>query len=264
MPPPAVVELLNQKALQYNHSKYLAADPAGVMHQFKDPADQAVAGFFAATLAWGRRDIILRSCQRLLERMDYAPSAFVRHASWREIAAAPKFVHRTFQERDFRYFVFALRNLLLAYGSLQRAFTAGWQPDSRGLYPVLSNFQERFFMPPRNGSRTLKHVSNVRKGASAKRLAMFLRWMVRKDENGFDLGIWSEIPMELLVLPLDVHTGRVARELGLLQRKQNDWRAVQEVTRVLQALKPEDPAWYDFALFGLGVYEDYPKKPLHW
>ncbi len=195
--------------------------------------------------------MILRNACRMMELMDDAPHDFVRGASDAELARLESFVHRTFNGADFRDFVMALRHMEEAHGGLGAYFEGAWQRLG-DMKSVLAEFHREFC-----GVRS-KHVSSVERGGACKRLNMFLRWMVRDDGRGVDLGIWRRIPASALYLPLDVHSGRVARKLGLLERRQDDWRAVEEVTVRLRELDPTDPARYDFALFGAGIDGNVP------
>ena len=252
-------EWLDEAADRFERPDFLEADPLGIPHRYANPEDAAVAGFFAATLAWGNRKSILRSCHALLDRMDDAPAEFVASASTEELRRLDDFVHRTYQGEDARRFVLCLRSLE-PDGGLQGVFEAAFRdaPDTAGRPGVpdagvaLHAFKARFFRDHPAG-RTSKHVADPLKGSAAKRLCVYLRWMARPAQRGVDLGLWDGIPLSALRLPLDVHTGNVARQLGLLHRKASDWRAVEEVTDVLRMLDPDDPVRYDFALFGMGV-----------
>lgn len=252
-------EWLDEAADRFERPDFLEADPLGIPHRYANQEDAAVAGFFAATLAWGNRKSILRSCHALLDRMDDAPAEFVASAGPEELRRLDDFVHRTYQGEDARRFVLCLRSLE-PDGGLQGVFEAAFRdaPDTSGRPGVpdaglaLHAFKARFFRDHPAG-RTTKHVADPLKGSAAKRLCMYLRWMARPAQRGVDLGLWDGIPLSALRLPLDVHTGNVARQLGLLRRKASDWRAVEEVTDVLRMLDPDDPVRYDFALFGMGV-----------
>lgn len=251
--------MLDEAADRYERPDFLEEDPLGIPHRFSDPEDIAVAGFLAATLAWGNRKSIIRSCEDLLDRMDGAPADFIRDAGPRELKALGGFVHRTFQEEDAGRFVRCLQSLGRD-GGLEGVFTAAFASapavEGRAGVPdmgwALHAFKERFFADEPAG-RTVKHVADPRKGSAAKRLCMYLRWMVRSSRRGVDFGLWSGISPAALRLPLDVHTAGVSRALGLLDRKANDWRSVEEVTATLRLLDPDDPVRYDFALFGMGV-----------
>ena len=252
-------EWLDEAADRFERPDFLEADPLGIPHRYPNAEDAAVAGFFAATLAWGNRKSILRSCHDLLDRMDDAPAEFVADASDRELDRLADFVHRTYNGEDARRFVLCLRSLGPdggLEGVFEQAFREAPSTPGRPAVPdagaALHAFKQRFFRDHPAG-RTTKHVADPLKGSAAKRLCMYLRWMARPSQRGVDLGLWTGIPLAALRLPLDVHTGNVARQLGLLKRKASDWRAVEEVTDVLRMLDPEDPIRYDFALFGMGV-----------
>ncbi len=185
--------------------------------------------------------------------MDQSPYDFVMHASDRELRILDGFVHRTFQPDDCLFFILSLRNIYVHHGGLQAVFEKGYA-ESHSIFGTLAYFRTVFMEIP-HLVRSEKHVSNVLRGASTKRLNMFLRWMVRNDDAGIDFGLWENIPASALKIPLDVHTGNVGRSLGLLQRKMDDWKAVEELTGNLQKFDPYDPVKYDFALFGMGVFE---------
>lgn len=249
-----IKEFLDEKVSKYNRPLFIESDPIQVPKQFTQKENIEIAAFFAATLAWGNRASIIKNAMNLMKRMGNRPHEFVRHASDNELRRLDDFVHRTFNGTDCIYFVRSLRNMYSRYGGLQPVFETGYRTGGSVL-AALSYFHRVFFELP--GERTRKHVANVERGASAKRLNMFLRWMVRSDDRGVDFGLWQGIPMSALMLPLDVHTGNVARKLGLLHRKQNDRKAVEEVTAALRKLDATDPVRYDYALFGLGVFEKF-------
>lgn len=236
---------------KYNRAEFIEADPVSVPHRFTEPDDREIAGFLAATIAWGNRRSIVRNGCRMMQYMDNAPAEFVRHASDREIDALAGFVHRTFNGSDLRDFVLALRALCLRYGGIGSFFESRYAA-LRNMAAVLADFRREFFSAP-HAPRCEKHLSSVEKGAACKRLNMYLRWMVRRDDRGVDFGLWRSIPMSALYLPLDVHSGDMARALGLLSRRQNDWRAVELTTAALRVFDPQDPVRFDYALFGAGV-----------
>lgn len=245
-------ELLHEKARQYNSSHFIIEDPISIPHQFSKKEDVEISGFLTATIAWGQRKTILNSARRIMNLMDDAPHDFIRNHQPQDRQRFKGFVHRTFNEDDLIYFVHALQEIYRHYGNLENAFAAHHQ--GTGVYHAITGFRRIFFEPP-HLSRTEKHVSNPAKNSACKRLNMFLRWMVRRDQKGVDFGIWDKIKPSDLSCPLDVHSSYVARQLGLIVRKQNDWKAVQELDQSLRKLNPEDPVIFDFALFGLGVYE---------
>ncbi len=249
-------ELLERLHDTYNRAEFIADDPISVPHRYAERRDREIAGFLAATIAWGNRKAIVRNGQRMMQYMDDAPSDFVRNASERELALLSSYVHRTFNGHDLRDFVLALRRMDELYGGLGGFFESRF--ETLGSVPaVLSAFRREFFASD-HAARCEKHLSSIDKGAACKRLCMFLRWMVRRDGRGVDFGEWRRIPMSALYLPLDVHAGAMGRALGLLVRRQNDWRAVEEITAALRAFDPADPVRYDFALFGAGM-DGYPE-----
>lgn len=252
-------EFLLEKAEQYETPEFLPSDPLSIPHRFSDRTDVEVSAFFAATLAWGNRVSILRSLNSLMERMDHAPGSFVRDHLASDLKAFDGFVHRTFQAEDARSFVQALRQILDKHGTMEKALLHQWDNSAQpsGLKQAFSGFHEMFVQMDGVALRSRKHVANPATGSAAKRLNMWLRWMVRSSRRGVDLGIWTDIPPAALHIPLDVHTSSVGRKLGLLQRKANDWRAVEELTSALRKIDPVDPCRLDFALFGLGAMEGF-------
>ena len=247
---------LDEKVEKFNRPAFVETDPIQVPRKFTQKEDIEISGFLTATIAWGNRTAIIKNAERLNSLMGNQPFDFVLNASNPEIQQLQKFVHRTFNGTDCIYFINSLKNIYKNHGGLQSVFEMGFQSaNQRTVKSALANLFEIFFELP--GERTRKHISNVQKGSSGKRLNMFLRWMVRNDKNGVDFGIWDGIPASELMLPLDVHTGNVGRKLGILQRKSNDWKAVEEITKTLRKFDPTDPIKYDFALFGLGAFEKF-------
>jgi uncharacterized protein (TIGR02757 family) len=254
-------ELLERLHDRYNTPEFVAADPISIPHRFFEAGggdapqpranDIEIAGFLAATIAWGNRKAIVKSAGRMIDMMGGEPYSFVMSASAGELDAVKSYVHRTFNGEDFRSFLLSLRHIYSEFGSMG-AFFEGEFSRTRNLREVISRFRREFFVPP-HAPRCEKHLSSVDRGAASKRVCMFLRWMVRRDGRGVDFGLWRGIPPSALYLPLDVHSAATARSLGLLTRRQNDWRAVEEVTARLREFDPADPAKYDFALFGAGI-----------
>lgn len=245
---------LDEKVLKYNNTSFIALDPIAVPHAFSKKEDIELAAFFAATIAWGNRKSILTNAQELMRRMDNTPHDFIINHTPSDLKTFDGFVHRTFQEVDVKYFAKRLQQLYRDYNSLENLFKP--KATATSMHDVLSEFHNTFFGIP-HPKRTKKHVANPAKKSAAKRLHMFLRWMVRKDNAGVDLGIWNSIAPSILSCPLDVHSGKVARALGLLSRNQNDIDAVKELDHNLRKLDPKDPVKYDYALFGLGVFEGF-------
>jgi uncharacterized protein (TIGR02757 family) len=246
---------LEEKYLQYNNPAFIESDPISIPHKFTGLRDREISGFLTAAIAWGRRDLILRSSRMLLERMDNAPYEFITSAGEDEILNLSGFVHRTFNGTDCIYFIKGLRHIYSNYSCMEDVLLQGMS-ETGSIRDGLSQLRSVFFALP-HASRNEKHFADVTGGAAGKRLNMFLRWMVRKDNRGVDFGIWKNIDQSSLYMPLDLHSGNTARRLGLLTRKMNDWKAVEELTEILRLFDPTDPVKYDFALFGLGVFEGF-------
>lgn len=253
--PENIHSFLDQKVTSFNHSNFIQTDPIQVPALFSTKENIEIAGFLAATLAWGQRPTIIRNALKLVGLMNNNPIEFLLHTPEDEWDVFLNFKHRTFNGTDCIYFLKSLRNIYQHHGGLEQVFTKGYLFE-QSIYGALVYFRKIFF-ELEHPHRTEKHVSDVVKGAAGKRLCMFLRWMIRTDQTGVDFGIWKQIPSSALMLPLDVHTGNVSRKLGLLLRTQNDWKAVEEVTAKLREFDPEDPIKYDFALFGLGAFEKF-------
>lgn len=247
--------LLEEKATFYNRPEFIEKDPISIPHLFTNKEDIEIAGFLAATLAWGQRITIISKSRELMNRMENSPFDFVRNASEKEIGSLSNFVHRTFQGDDCMTFIFALRSIYSKHGGLESVFTNGYKTNQT-IKESISSFRQIFFSAE-HLPRTRKHVPDPQKGSAAKRINMYLRWMVRNDGNGVDFGIWKSIKTSDLLCPLDLHSGNVARKLGLLNRKNDDWQSVEELTANLRKFDPIDPVKYDFALFGTGVNEKY-------
>jgi uncharacterized protein (TIGR02757 family) len=249
-----VKEFLERKVLEYNRPEFIETDPIAIPHRYRFKEDIEIAGFLTATIAWGGRKIIIQNAGRMLDILGESPYDFILSYKTSDLKKLASFVHRTFNGEDLTYFVGALRHVYKVYGGLESIFSRYAEPAS--LQGAIHCFRTIFFELPHN-LRTEKHVADPYKGSSAKRLNMFLRWMVRNDKRGVDFGLWKSLKPSQLSCPLDVHSGNVARKLGLLQRKQNDAKAVMELDASLRALDEADPVKYDFALFGLGVFEKF-------
>jgi len=247
-------KFLDEKVELYNRPAFIESDPISIPHQFTKKQDIEIAGFLAATIAWGNRKMILRNGNRMMELLDHSPYEFIMNSSNDEIEMIKGFIHRTFNSTDLIYFLKALQNIYRNRGGLENIFNKFKTRESLQL--TIHEFYGIFFELAHE-KRTERHVSDPFKGSAAKKLNMFLRWMVRRDDKGVDFGIWKKIDPSMLHIPLDVHSGNTARQLGLLTRKQNDWKAVEELTGVLREFDAADPVKYDFALFGLGVNEKF-------
>ena len=241
---------LDEKAQFYEQNWFIEDDPISVPHQLTQKEDIEICAFLTATIAWGQRKTIINNAQRLLQLMEGTPHSFILNHSASDLKPFQSFVHRTFNGDDLLYFIYALREIYTHHNGLEAVFSK--YPND--MQHSISAFKEVFFSWP-HLPRTQKHVSNPLKKSTAKRLNMFLRWMVRSSDNGVDFGLWKKIQPSELMLPLDVHTATVSRKLRLLKRKQNDWNAVEQITKKLRKFDPMDPTKYDFALFGIGAYE---------
>jgi len=246
---------LEEKYLKYNNPGFIACDPVSIPHMFSDNRDREISGFLTAAIAWGRRDLILRSSRIMVEMMDNKPYDYISSVNDNELHRLSSFVHRTFNGNDLTYFIKGLRHIYSNYSSMEDVITEGMVTDG-SLKSGISHLRACFFSLP-HSKRAEKHFADVQGGAAGKRLNMFIRWMVRIDNHGVDFGIWRKIDPSMLYIPLDLHSGNTARRLGLLTRRQNDWKAVEELTDVLREFDPSDPVKYDFALFGLGVNEKF-------
>ncbi len=240
---------LEEQYLQYNRLDFIESDPVSVPHLFKGRQDIEIAGFMSATIAWGNRKSIVSNALKLMTMTDMAPHAFLMNAKPHEFRPFLSFVHRTFNGDDCLFFLASLKNIYARHGTLEPLFSS---MNSSGAAHAIGRFRGAF-LETDHLPRSEKHLANPAAGSAAKRINMFLRWMVRVDSHGVDFGLWKSIDPASLVIPLDVHTGRVARALGLLQRTQNDWKSALELTQILRQFDPADPVKYDYALFGTGV-----------
>lgn len=245
---------LDEKVNIYNNPDFIETDPIQIPHLFTLKEDIEISGFLIATIAWGNRKSIINNGHRLVEMMGNSPYDFVMNFSERHTESLSHFVHRTFNSDDLVYFLKSLQNIYKNHGGLENLFSKYAEKDS--MQPAIHHFKKTFFELP-HLSRTEKHISDPLKNSAAKRINMFLRWMVRKDAAGVDFGIWKSIAPSQLSCPLDVHSGNVARKLKLLNRKQNDAKALIELDKSLRSMDSIDPIKYDFALFGLGAFERF-------
>lgn len=247
-------DFLDDKVIQYNSPNFIESDPIQIPHQFSLKEDIEIAGFLTATIAWGNRKMIINNSKRMMTLLGNSPYDFIMTHNETQLEKLDDFVHRTFNSDDFKTFIKALQHIYTKHNGLEMAFAKS--QTSLSMQPAITEFKKLFFEVPHQ-KRTTKHVSDPLQGSAAKRINMFLRWMVRQDNKGVDLGIWKSISPASLSCPLDVHAGNVARKLGLLSRKQNDSKALAELDTALRKLDANDPVKYDFALFGLGVFEGF-------
>jgi uncharacterized protein (TIGR02757 family) len=245
-----VKDFLEKKYLEYSKPEFIETDPIQVPHLFTKKEDIEISGFLTATISWGQRKSIIKSAKHLMQLMDHAPYDFILNHTKQDLRLFDDFIYRTFNSEDLKYFLVSLKHIYENKDGLEKVFTG------EDVKTKIINFKKTFFEHP-HPTRTEKHVSNPAKGSAAKRINMFLRWMVRSPKEGIDFGIWKSIQPKELMCPLDVHSGNVARKLNLLKRTQNDWKSAEELTGKLKTFDNNDPVKYDFALFGLGVFEKF-------
>jgi uncharacterized protein (TIGR02757 family) len=250
-------DFLNKKVDEYNQPFFIEADPICIPHLFSKKQDIEIAGFFAAIFAWGNRTTIINKSKELMAFMDNAPHQFCLEHTDNDLKKLLYFKHRTFNPTDLFYFIDFFKQHYAANDSLETAFTRGMKKRDVFIENALNGFYQYFFSLEHVPKRTLKHIASPAKKATCKRLSMYLRWMVRSDNNGVDFGIWKDISPAQLAIPLDMHVARVAQHFSLLTRKNTDWLAVTELTAAMKQLDSKDPAKYDFALFALGVLEKF-------
>ncbi|MES2574953.1 MAG: TIGR02757 family protein [Bacteroidota bacterium] len=254
MNPSELKSFLDEKVLQYNTLDFIESDPVQIPHLFTQKEDIEIAGFLSATIAWGNRKMIIKNSHKMIDLMGNSPYDFVMSHTEHNLEQLQSFVHRTFNGQDFTSFIKGLQHIYKNHCGLEAVFAKN--QESYSMQNSISKFKQIFF-EIEHQNRTQKHISDPMNGSAAKRINMYLRWMCRQDNKGVDLGIWKTISPSLLSCPLDVHSGNVARKLGLLTRKQNDGKALSELDIKLRELDANDPVKYDFALFGLGVFEGF-------
>ncbi|WP_027127008.1 TIGR02757 family protein [Gelidibacter mesophilus] len=249
-------EFLDLKVTEYNHPRFIESDPIQVPHQFSKKEDIEIAGFLTATISWGNRKSIITNANKMMLMLDHSPYDFVKNHESSDLEKLRYFVHRTFNEDDFIQFIKSLNHIYTNHNGLESVFSK--HSERFSTQSAIHQFKRHFF-EIEHLPRTQKHVSDPFRNSAAKRINMFLRWMVRNDNNGVDFGIWKSLSPSQLSCPLDVHSGNVARSLGLLKRPQNDAKGLDELDKALRKLDKNDPVKYDFALFGLGVFEGFSK-----
>ncbi len=245
---------LNEKVILYNTPKFIESDPIQIPHTFAKKEDIEIAAFLTATISWGNRTMIIKNAFKMMELLDNSPYDFIMNHQQKDLMVLEGFVHRTFNFIDFQQFVTSLQHIYQNHQGLENALAI--KDKTTNYQTAIHQFKQNFF-EIEHQQRTQKHVSDPLKNSAAKRINMFLRWMVRNDNTGVDFGIWKTHNPAHLSCPLDVHSGNVARKLKLLRRKQNDWKALVELDKNLRKLDKQDPVKYDFALFGLGVFEKF-------
>ncbi|WP_420851735.1 TIGR02757 family protein [Pontibacter litorisediminis] len=252
----SVKALLDDRVDKYNRPSFIPNDPVSIPHRFSKKQDVEISGFFAAILAWGQRKTIINNCMKLMDLMDNAPHDFILHHQEQDLQRFLGFKHRTFNDTDLLYLLHFFRWYYSRHESLETAF-AGEQHELQTQQERLVHFHNLVFSLEDAPQRTRKHIATPARKSACKRLNMYLRWMVRRDDRGVDFGIWRNMPMSDLICPCDVHVERVARRLGLITRKGMDWETAEELTAHLRTFDPADPVKYDYALFGLGIEEKF-------
>ncbi len=239
--------LLDESYHKYNTLDFIETDPIQIPHGFSQKENIEISGFLAATIAWGKRNMIIKNAKKMIEILDNNPYNFIMNASEKDFDNIEPFVHRTFQHVDFIFFLKSLQNIYKNKGGLEEVFWQGYK-ENHDIKEAIANFRKEFFSIP-YPARTQKHVADVERNSAAKRINLFLMWLIRRDNIGVHFGLWDKFSPADLMLPLDVHTANMSRELNLLTRTQNDWKAVYELTNNLKKFDPEDPTKYDFAIF---------------
>lgn len=252
-----LIKFLNNKVSLYNRSSFIKNDPVSIPHLFSKKQDIEIAGFFAAIFSWGNRTTIIKKSMELMKLMDMSPYDFCRNSDPNRLKNLSSFKHRTFNTTDLLYFIEFFKSHYSKHQSLEPAFSKWIKPADESIENALINFHHYFFSKENIPERTKKHIATPERNSSCKRINMFLRWMVRKDNQGVDFGIWKNISPSQLICPLDLHVSRVAKRLNILKRKQTDWRAAVELTAYLRTLDKKDPVKYDYALFGMGIMEKF-------
>jgi len=247
-------EFLDEKVIQYNNPKFIESDPIQIPHKFNLKEDIEIAGFLTSTIAWGNRKMIIKNATKMMDLLDNAPYDFILNHKPKDLNSFDGFVHRTFNATDLKYFITGLQLIYKTHHGLEAVFLKYANPTTT---QTAIHTLKKLFFEKEHLQRTEKHISDPLKGSAAKRINMFLRWMVRKDNTGVDFGVWKNLSPAQLSCPLDVHSGNVARKLGLLTRKQNDAKSLAELDTSLRKIDKNDPVKYDFALFGLGVFEGF-------
>jgi len=249
-----LIDFLNEKVNKYNHPDFIDSDPIQVPHRYALKEDIEIAGFLTATISWGNRNSIIKNATKMMSLMGESPFDFVMGHSEDDLERFDTFVHRTFNSIDLQFFIKSLKRIYAHHGGMENIFKS--HTTEHSIQPAITEFKKIFFSIP-YPDRTTKHVSDPQNNSSAKRINMYLRWLVRTDKKGVDFGLWRSISPSILSCPLDVHSGSIARKLGLLSRNQNDGKALAELDQALRLMDPVDPVKYDFALFGLGAFEKF-------
>ena len=245
-------EFLEEKYLKYNNKNFIEFDPIKIPHSFTKKEDIEISAFLTSIISWGNRKMIIKNAEELMIKMHSSPYDFIINSNQKDIESID-FCHRTFNSIDLHFFIKSLKNIYINHGGLEKIFSVNY--DDKWLFKNIKNLKEIFFSID-HPIRTKKHISDPSKGSACKRINMFLRWMVRKDTHGIDFGIWNKISPSKLSCPLDTHTNRTGRKLGLIKRKQNDIKTLKELDVKLRKFDQKDPVKYDYALFSIGINDD--------
>ncbi len=249
-------DFLETKYNQYNNPDFIKTDPIQIPHAFAKQSDIEISAFITATIAWGKREMIIRNANKITQAMGNSPYEFTVNYSDNDFKYIANTGHRTFKPEDLHFFLKALQDIYLNHGGLQKIFYQGFQ-ETQNIFDTITLFRDIFLETPHQ-QRSEKHIANPKKNSAAKRINMFLMWMVRNDKRGVHFGLWDKIPTSALIIPMDVHCGNTARMLNLITRKQNDRKSATQLTENLKEFDPNDPVKYDFALFGTGIFENFP------
>ena len=245
-------DLLEHKFNLYNTKNFISEDPISIPHTYSQKEDIEIISFLISIISWGNRKSIIKSGNKLTEILGSSPIDFIMRFKEKDLKKID-FVHRTFNKFDLIYFLKSLKNIYENHDGLENVFSKNLNDEF--MYNNIHNFRKIFFLL-NHEKRTEKHISNPKKNSACKRINMFLRWMVRND-GVVDFGIWKKIKPSMLSCPLDVHTANIGRKLNLISRKQNDLKTVLELDQKLRLFDKHDPVKYDYALFGMGVYEKF-------
>ena len=246
-----IMELLEEETARINSPSFIAEDPVQFPRRFSEIRDIEITALLSAMIAWGNRKMICRDADRLLNLMNNEPSLYLQSGDYEELDDKRN-IHRTFFARDLKYFLRGMQRIYSRFPSLDALGTSiNVGAEETPAWRLVEEIQKYMYEANRGASCPQCFPTSL-KTTALKRINMALRWLVR-DDGIVDLGVWKSIPKSKLYIPLDVHVGNVSRKLGLLDRKSNDRKSVEQLTAVLRSMDPGDPVKYDFALFGIGI-----------
>jgi len=259
-PTAQIRDVLEKLYQRYNRRELISPDPLQFLYRYSNPADVEITAFLASAMAYGRVQQIEKSLDNLLGRMGDSPYEFVIHFNRDKRQTLKDFKHRFTAGDDISDLLTLLKTAINRCGSIERYFAMGYNPGDRNIIPALSNFCNSLLDihvagQGKQPARGLKYLLVSPAGGSAcKRLNLFLRWMVRDDD--VDTGLWKSIEKAKLIVPVDVHMGRLCKILGLYDRKTVSLSAAAEITESFAGIEPADPVKYDFALSRIGILEN--------